>query len=90
MIYSLREIYFNKATFFYSYSSPMEKFKQSLNHLKLIIIILINRKMKRIILTIAVTSFLVGAIFTGCNSATPKEEAAQENLQDAKQEPFSQ
>jgi len=42
--------------------------------------------MKRIILTIAVTTFLAGTIFTGCNQATPKEEAAQENLQDAKQE----
>jgi hypothetical protein len=46
--------------------------------------------MKRIILAIAVTKFLAGAIFTGCNRATPKEESAQENLQDAKQEPFSQ
>lgn len=43
--------------------------------------------MKKTIISYAIAStFLTGIIFTGCQSASKKEESAKENVQDAKDE----
>jgi hypothetical protein len=40
--------------------------------------------MKRILFTLAVTTFIASSIFTGCNSPTQKTENAEENVQETK------
>ncbi len=42
--------------------------------------------MKKSIFTLAVTAFIAGTIFTSCDSQAEKKEAAQENVQNAKEE----
>jgi len=42
------------------------------------------KKMKKLMIAIAGTAFIAGAMLTGCESSTQKVDAARDNLQDAK------
>jgi len=42
--------------------------------------------MKKMILILAVTTLMAGTIFTGCQSSTQKQQAAQDKVQDARQD----
>src|SRR5665648_457576 len=42
--------------------------------------------MKKMIFILAVTSLMAGTIFTGCQSSTKKQQAAQDKVQDARQD----